>query len=510
MWLAFSNDVLGLEELAEIFILRPDGTVPVDEAARLFEPRDVLKYFSSLVLVQKDRDARESVRLAHFSIKEYLTSRRITNGPAARFGFSEIDAHLHLARSCIAYHLQVSALDKEAGTTWFFSLRYYVACNWPWHLEMVPRELWPTELASAAGCALATRSQSLENMLHGDLWNIDFRITDPGDPEGPDFGGWPDRMLRQPLCYTARLGFFNLTEILLSSHEYLVQEDLDAALADAAYGGSTAVVDLLLDRAMPADINAASKVFGDALRAAAYAGHVETIEHLLDRGADIDAQRGQFNSALQAACAMGHVGAVELLLGRGANAKLPSGAFGGVLTSAVKGGSLKILQLLLDSGAYPELGGGMNDTNGDETPLHAAARNLSRSLPLFHLLLERGADVNAGGGEYGHPLQALCSSVTTEPCDLRAAVELLLYKGAEINARGGKYGSALQCACQHHMTDSDLNIVKVLLDRGADPDARGGYFGTPLQAACTHDNFQSIGRLLVENGADVHAQGGYY
>lgn len=49
-WLAFSNGILELDRLAEIFILRPEKTVALDEAERLFRPRDVLKYLSGLVL----------------------------------------------------------------------------------------------------------------------------------------------------------------------------------------------------------------------------------------------------------------------------------------------------------------------------------------------------------------------------------------------------------------------------------------------------------------------------
>ena len=517
MWLAFSLEVLKLNELAEVFVLRPDGTVAFDEAARLFKPRDVLKYFSGLVLAQhssepwKAMSSNRPVRLAHFSIKEYLISRRIARKSASRFGFNGTDAHLEIARSCVELHLQRTAPGGNgADTRDRFSLRGYAARNWPRHLEMVPRELWPTELASAAARALVARSQSLEKMFS--LYNPGERILYPWDPKDPYGRSWVHRMVRRPLCFTARLGFAKLTEMLLSSDGYLTQEDLDMALAEAAYGGSTAVVDLLLDGAMPANIHAVSEVFGDALQAAASAGHVETAERLLSRGADIDARRGRFGSALQAACVTHRVDVVKLLVGRGANVNLPpwNGAVG-VLTSAVQGRSLEILRVLLDSGADADTGGSTNNTNGAETALHAAARQFSRSPDYFYLLLERGADVNAGGGEYGYPLQALCSNIPTAANNPRAAVELLLDKGAEINARGGKYGSAFQCACLHdNMDDDDRSVVKFLSDRGANSNARGGYFGTPLQAACTNDRFRAIGQLLLEKGADVHTPGGYY
>lgn len=84
-WLAFSNRTLSIEQLAEVFTLHPEedvGAVAPLESETLFEPQDVLKYLSSLVVVYKNS---LFVRLAHFSIKEYLISDRITQGPARYF-----------------------------------------------------------------------------------------------------------------------------------------------------------------------------------------------------------------------------------------------------------------------------------------------------------------------------------------------------------------------------------------------------------------------------------------
>ena len=89
-WLAFSNRTLSIEQLAEVFTLGPEedvGAVAPLESETLFEPQDVLKYLSSLVVVYSPIYDKNSlfVRLAHFSIKEYLISERITQGPARRF-----------------------------------------------------------------------------------------------------------------------------------------------------------------------------------------------------------------------------------------------------------------------------------------------------------------------------------------------------------------------------------------------------------------------------------------
>lgn len=73
------------------------------------------------------------------------------------------------------------------------------------------------------------------------------------------------------------------------------------------------------------------------------------------------------------------------------------------------------------------------------------------------LLLSKGADVNAQGGEYGSALQAASARRYKE------ILELLLSKGADINAQGGDYGSALQAASRWGYKKT----VKLLLSKGA-------------------------------------------
>ncbi|CAI0655001.1 unnamed protein product, partial [Colletotrichum noveboracense] len=58
-------------------------------------------------------------------------------------------------------------------------------------------------------------------------------------------------------------------------------------------------------------------------------------------------------------------------------------------------------------------------------------------------------------------------------------VRMLLDKGADVNAQGGDYGNALQAAS----FKGHDNIVQMLLDKGADVNAHGGYYGNALQAA---------------------------
>jgi ankyrin repeat protein len=73
------------------------------------------------------------------------------------------------------------------------------------------------------------------------------------------------------------------------------------------------------------------------------------------------------------------------------------------------------------------------------------------------MLLDKGADVNAQGGDYGNALQAALSEGHEQ------VVKMLLDKGADVNAQGGDYGNALYTASARGYEQ----VVKMLLDAGA-------------------------------------------
>ncbi|KAL2136065.1 hypothetical protein VTI74DRAFT_5645 [Chaetomium olivicolor] len=60
-------------------------------------------------------------------------------------------------------------------------------------------------------------------------------------------------LLWQPHWLTSKLGFRQLTDMLITTAEYLTQEDLDVILQLAAHAGHTSRVELLVNRG--ADVN---------------------------------------------------------------------------------------------------------------------------------------------------------------------------------------------------------------------------------------------------------------
>lgn len=189
------------------------------------------------------------------------------------------------------------------------------------------------------------------------------------------------------------------------------------ALFDAISTGNTTILDQILD----ADPTLVAVARGGVspLRMAAYAGHVELVERLADRGAhpdafdaaalgDVDrlrdlldadadmatAHAGDGFTALHLAAWFGHVKAAELLLARGADPEAVASNDTGLrpLHSAAAGGHTTIAHLLLDRGADVDA-----RQHGGITPLHSAAHRADTEM--VALLLSRGADPTAATDE---------------------------------------------------------------------------------------------------------------
>ena len=82
------------------------------------------------------------------------------------------------------------------------------------------------------------------------------------------------------------------------------------------------------------------------------------------------------------------------------------GDSGGILQVAAIGGSIEILSILLEHGADPNAPGDRYGIPLQAWAVRYAALGMPRRLQELQLLLNRGARVNALGGEYNHVLIA--------------------------------------------------------------------------------------------------------
>ena len=291
------------------------------------------------------------------------------------------------------------------------------------------------------------------------------------------------------------------------------------AAAAAGYDDMVEVIQLFLDKG--ADVNVRGGKYGTALQAAVGGDNhnLEVIKVLLDNGADANAQGGEYGTVLQATASQFNehlrVEAIQLFLEKGVDVNARGGKYGTALQAAAYTNKVEVVRLLLDNGAD------INANSGEYgTALQAAAAAHDSNVEVIQLLLDKGADVNAQGGTFGTALQAAVAVykskfVIFESDNGVAAFKsrvvitgLLLDKGADVNAHGGQYGTALQAAAYR----GKLELIHLLLDKGADANAQGGEYGTALQAAVasTGDTTVEVIELLLDKGADINAQGGYY
>ena len=408
-WLAFSERPLHLEEVAEAVAVKPGYSI-FEEIDRLFDPYEILTVCSSLVVYS---ETTGEMRLAHYSVKEYLVSERIKKGSTAAFHLMEASAHKSIAEICCTYLLSFNRPDSLISQPISdFPLIDYAAQNWYNHARIVQTGSQKTADAMSFRLLDATRDSSFHNCL---------RVFQPDRP-------WYGQEMQ-----------LDLTEI-------------GPPIYYASYLGLLETVRLLLENG--ADANSVGGYYGNPLQAAALRGHEQIVQLLLSYGADVNSQGGEYGNALQAAFVGNHEHLISLLIEHGADVNAQGGYYGNALQAALTRSLPEYVPKLIEMGADVNAQGGQFGN-----ALQAASRYWHGKA--VELLVERGADVNASGGYYGNALQAASRGGSEK------IVWLLLEKGACVNARGGSFGSALNAAKSRR----NWNVLQILSEWGADKSA---------------------------------------
>ncbi|KAI0869159.1 hypothetical protein GGS24DRAFT_512427 [Hypoxylon argillaceum] len=294
---------------------------PRFDPARTFEDvdglQDICPGFTEISI--NTRTGETTIRIAHFSVQEYLESERFpVTGEISLFRPRRQDGHAHIASICLALLLepQIRGMIDRDEIISLFPLAEYAARYWHTHTKQGT----PTEGIEAQLLQLfrLTNVSTLNTWVR--IWNVDH-------PSGK----WATYTALNPIYYAARLGLGKVLSRLLNEDCPMDQTTLSPMALEL--------------------INAKGGGHGTALHAAAYNGHGDTVNILLDRGADIDMVGRHYGSALQAASANGNEKIVQILLNRGADINMPGGHYGSALQAAIVKGHEKIVQMLLEKGA---------------------------------------------------------------------------------------------------------------------------------------------------------------
>ena len=412
-WLCFSARPLQLSEIVEVLSIENGDSGGFCPDERLPDPTDIMVICSSLI--NCDGDGEEAcdtrIRLAHFSVKEYLLS----DGCLLRLDFQTPTCHMAIAEGCLHYLLYLyESLPLTNDLVDQHPLSRYAAEYWWQHAQAIHYTLNPTVINLAR--------KLLMNEDAGVLpW---IQLTDVDEPLRGINLSLTTKDVAPPLYYAASIGLLQVVENIMPQ-----------------------IV----------DINAEGGWYGNALQAASALGHEKIVQILLDAGADINAEGGRYGNTLQAASADGHEKVVQILLDAGADINAEGGRYSNALQAASIGGYEKVVQMLLDAGADI-------NTEGGRYGNALQAASIGSHEKVVQMLLDAGADINAEGGRYGNALQAASADGHEK------VVQMLLDAGANINAEGGRYGNVLQAAS----ADSYKKVVQMLLDAGADINTEGG------------------------------------
>ena len=557
-----------VQELAETIAIVAQGDTYFDIDNRLCEPRNVLLLCSGLVTTAKSRRTTliggpqipiEEVRLAHFSVKEYLVSDRILSKATSKFHIEARMAHELLATLSIRYliHCHRARYCQDPDFLMNYETEFlktaafapYAASFWPQHLR-------------------AARVEST-SQIYNDCLQI---FTDPA-------------LLRDVICL--RRPWFCYEEVTImqqcgyiqtygGNHRYNLDFNPVPPLHHAVLLGLEDLVSLLLDNGE--DVNC-STATGNCLVAAVSSGHYSILKLLLARGADVNAITPEnvqedyicySKTAIHEAVFKGNEAMVRLLLEADANVNIERSSSGlsdrgdsanTPLQAAVYRTDEKLVRILLDADANPDARPGHRGTALERASYHSHDNQIMTMLldagadpnlksdpssalsPLFNtivhdnlpgakLLVSRGVDSQTIDSrivpaiahnsilnkmKYEATVEALTQIRPDIDRDLllmgaakygyARAIEIMLQNGTSPDIQEDSGLAAVHAAA--FTPGCDTEAFQILLDGGADVNVEGGPLGSTLQAAALSGKFQIV-KLIIDKTKNIHHTGGLY
>ncbi|KAK6843372.1 hypothetical protein PG987_004232 [Apiospora arundinis] len=405
-------------ELIDALAVKLGENPRFDVERRFQDINDLQLICPGFIEIDMNLDIRQNtVRIAHFSVQEYLEDQRILkHEDVSLFHVRKQDAHIDMATVCLTLLLQPQGKElRDADSVEeAYPLAGYAARYWPEHIAS-------RTLRSSTEKKILQLFQDPEGAFSAwvHIWNVD---DDWGGAR--KHGNAEPNLLRCPLrpdqdsWRTAQRRLLDNPNSVDNNYATRLYrcERLETALQAASFGGHREA--MKVPPKERSNVNAQGGWYGNALQAASYGGYETIVQMLLGKGADVDTQGGWYGNALYAASLNGHETIVQMLLGKGADMNAQGGRYGNALQAASFGGYETIVQMLLG----------------------------------------KGADMNAQGGAHGNALQAASLSGHD------TIVQILLNHEADVNAQGGVFGNALQAASYGgHDT-----IVQMLLGKGAE------------------------------------------
>lgn len=416
-----------------------------------------------LVVIEQDWPGK-NVRIAHFSVQEYLESNRIRDSKAKDFAIIQEEAQAQMARVCMTLLLELSKMPVDSQEV-DFQIASYAFQYWMAHF----RE--SNEASSAQSQAIS--------VLHTAL-------------------------------YTR---YFIGRKRSLSTN--LPAEGIGNGLQYASHHGLEKCVRKLLRGEI--DVNATTEFVGTALQTSSDQGFTQIVRLLLKHGADANKVPRQMpRTPLHFASMHNHAEVVQLLLGANANANAADEDEWTPLHYVSEYGYTEIVRLLLEAGA---------DTNASndygDTPLIQASRRGHLQVVQLFIGHEAAKCVSQHVARSKHTAtQPARQGITQGPARVvnidtkyarallvaaeyghSSTLEFLMQHGQDVNTVDCHQRSALSHAAENGHKDA----VEVLLNHnGCDVDPIDCDGRSPLLYAARRGRSLIVAMLLNKGGCDTN------
>jgi hypothetical protein len=340
----------------------------------------VLSTCSSLLAIV-DVDGSPVIQFSHFSVKEYLTSKRlaVAKDTISRFHVSMTAAHTIIAQACLSVllHIDETITEDDLGR---FPLALYAAEHWVGHarFEDVSRSI-----EDGMKCLFDPNNRHLAVWvwIYDPEWGW-YRYDESKRPSDLEARA-------TPLHYAAFCGLHDIVKFLIVEHSQDANArgfgSSETPLGAASREGHSEVARVLLKHGADTETRDNSDSDWSPLERASAGGHMEVVQVLLEHGADVHAQDKHNNTPLLVAAGHGQLAVSRMLLEHDAdpNAKREDNR-----TPLHRATNERVARVLLEFGADPNA----QDSN-NQTPLHRALGD--GRVEVARVLLGNGADATA-------------------------------------------------------------------------------------------------------------------
>ncbi|KAJ7383809.1 hypothetical protein OS493_025680 [Desmophyllum pertusum] len=252
----------------------------------------------------------------------------------------------------------------------------------------------------------------------------------------------------------------------------------------AAWSGHLQIADVLIQNG--SDVNARNILGQTPLHLAAENGHKHIAEVLIEHESDINARNILGKTPLHLAAENGHKQIAEVLIQHGSDINAGNDFGKTPVHLAAWSGHRNIAVVLI------QYGSNVNVRNIiGQTPLHLAAANGHKQIA--KALIQHGGDINAGNNLGQTPLHLAAAN------GHKQIAKALIQHGGDINAGNNLGQTPLHLAAEN----GHKQIAELLIQHGGDIND-GTYVGqTPLHLAAENGHKQ-IAELLIQHGGDIN------